>query len=176
MAGIGVIPEKTINYKLYIDGSAAQAALVDADLPEIKMMSDTISGAGIAGEIESPTLGHTSSLILGLNIRSLMGEDFLALAQKSYTLELKAGMQSTDQVNGVVKTGKLSVVAKGTPTGLTLGKLSVGKPTDSKAEFSLTYLKITYDGKEVLEIDKIAMIHKVNGTDYLADLRDAMGM
>lgn len=160
MAGIGVIPEKTINYKLFIDGSASQAALVDADLPEIKMMSDTISGAGIAGEIESPTLGHTSSLILGLNIRSLMGEDFLALAQKSYTLELKAGMQSTDQVNGVVKTGKLSV----------------GKPTDSKAEFSLTYLKITYDGKEVLEIDKIAMIHKVNGTDYLADLRDAMGM
>ena len=47
MAGIGVIPEKTINYKLYIDGSASQAALVDADLPEIKMMSDTISGAGM---------------------------------------------------------------------------------------------------------------------------------
>lgn len=176
MTGIGVIPEKTINYRLFIDGSASPTALVDVDLPEIKMMSETISGAGITGEIESPTLGHTSSLILGLNIRSLMGEDFLALAQKSYTLELKAGMQSTDHINGVIQTGKLSIVAKGTPTGLTLGKLSVGKPTDSKAEFSLTYLKITYDGKEILEIDKLAMIHKVNGTDYLADLRDALGI
>ena len=172
----GVIPEKAINYKLYTNGSASLAALVDVDLPEIKYMTETISGAGIAGEIESPTLGHTSSLILGLNIRSLIDEDFTMLEQRSYSLEIKAGMQSNDQVNGKLLVGKLSIMAKGVPTGLTLGKLSVGKPTDSKREFSLTYLKVEYDGKKLLEIDKINMIFEVNGSDVLAEVRAALGM
>lgn len=37
-------------------------------------------------------------------------------------------------------------------------------------------MKVEYDGEEVLEVDKINMIFKVRGTDYLTDLRAAMGM
>lgn len=59
---------------------------------------------------------------------------------------------------------------------MSLGKVSVGKATDSKKEFAVDYLKVEYDGEEVLEIDKLNMICKIKGVDYLADLRAAMGM
>ena len=57
LTGPGIIPEKVVNYMLYVDGSKSETALVDADLPDIQFMSETISGAGIAGEIDSTTLG-----------------------------------------------------------------------------------------------------------------------
>lgn len=174
--GAGVIPEKAINYKLYVDGSSSLAAMVDVTLPNIEYLSETISGAGIAGEIDSLTLGHTSPMTLGINIRSLVGEDFKFLAQRSYTLEIKAAMQSNDQSKGKLLVGKLAIIAKGTPKNLNMGTLGVGKTTDSNKEFSLTYLKIELDGEVVLEIDKVNMIFIVNGEDMLAEVRAALGM
>ena len=139
-------------------------------------IAETISGAGIAGEIESITAGHTSPLTLGLNIRALIGEDFAVLEPRAYNLEIKAGIQSFDKTAGKVEYGKLSVLARGIPKTMSLGKVAVGKTTDSKKEFAVDYLKVEYDGKEVLEIDKLNMICKINGVDYLADLRAAIGM
>lgn len=172
----GKIPEKIINYKLYVDGQASPSAMVDVDLPDIKYMSESLEGAGIAGVIDSPTLGHTDSLTLGLNIRTFISDDFKLLKQKAYTLELKAANQSYDQSNGKITVGSISIMAKGIPTGFTLGKLAVGKPSDSKREFSLTYLKIECDGKKVLEIDKVNMINDIDGEDMLAEVRAAIGM
>ena len=163
-----LIPEKLSNYMLYTDGSRTQTALVDVDLPELQFMAETISGAGIAGEIESITAGHTSPLTLG--------EDFTLLQPRAYNLEIKAGIQSLDKTAGKIEQGRLSVFARGIPKTMSLGKVSVGKAMDSKKEFAVDYLKIEYDGKEVLEIDKLNMICKINGVDYLADIKAAMGM
>ena len=176
LTGPGIIPEKVVNYLLYVDGSKSETALVDADLPDIQFMSETISGAGIAGEIDSTTLGHLQAMTMGLNFRTLIDENYNMLEQRAYSLELKAGLQSSDQSNGKLAIGKYRIMVKGYPKGFTQGKMSVGKPTDSKQEFSVNYMKVEYDGKEVLEIDKTNMIFKVNGTDYLTEIRAAMGM
>ncbi|MBR8701160.1 hypothetical protein IX317_001842 [Fusobacterium sp. DD29] len=172
----GKIPEKLANYRVFVDGKMSEAAIVDVDLPEIKFMSENITGAGILGEIESVTTGHTSALTLTLNIRTLKDEDFTVLEPRAYNLELKAGIQSYNRTAGKIETGKYNVLVKGFPKGVTLGKAAVGKPTDSKREFTVNYIKIELDGKEVLEIDKFNMICKINGTDFLADLRAAIGM
>lgn len=172
----GQIPEKLANYLLYEDGKRNESAVVDVDLPDIQFLTENISGAGILGEIESVTAGHTGPLVTTINIRTVKDNDFILLEPRAYTLELKAGLQSYDQTAGKINYHKYSVLMKGVPKGIKLGKASVGKPTDSSREFAVNYLKIELDGKEMLEIDKINMIFKVNGTDLLADLRAAMGM
>ena len=139
-------------------------------------MSETISGAGIAGEIESTTTGHLQAMTLGLNFRTLVDKNYNMLEQRAYALELKAGLQSSNQSNGKLVNGKYRIMIKGYPKGFTQGKLSVGKPTDSKQEFSVNYMKVEYDGEEVFEVDKTNMIFKVKGTDYLTETRAAMGM
>lgn len=176
LTGPGIIPEKVVNYMLYADGSRSLTALVDVDLPDIQFMSETISGAGISGEIDSTTLGHLQAMTMGLNFRTLIDQNYHMLEQRAYNLEIKAGLQSTDQNSGKIIPGKYRIMVKGYPKGFTQGKIGVGKPTDSKQEFSVNYLKVEYDGEEVLEVDKINMIFKVKGTDYLTDTRAAMGM
>lgn len=174
--GTGQIPEKLINYKMYIDGAASESALVDVTLPTIEYMTETINGAGIAGEIESPTLGHTQAMNAELNLRAILGADFNLLEPRSYQMEFRAAQQSTVQSTGVIEAKKLSVVMKGTPLSHELGTLAVGAPTDSTKSFSITYLKIEYENKKVLEIDKINMIHEVNGKDYLQVVRNILGI
>lgn len=173
---IGIIPEKIINYRCFVDGEISPSALVDVDLPDIQYVSETISGAGIAGEIDSPTLGHFSTLEIGLNLRTLINKDFSLFSQKVYALEFRAATQSTDMVNGMINKGRLKVSARVVPKSMALGKLEVGKPSGSNQKFACHYLKVEVDGETVLEIDKINMIFNVNGTDLLAEVRDAMGM
>jgi P2 family phage contractile tail tube protein len=43
-------------------------------------------------------------------------------------------------------------------------------------QVALRYLKITIGGREVVEIDKVNMIRKVNGSDQLATIRQAIGV
>ena len=153
---IGLIPEKIINYRCFIDGEMSPTALVDVDLPDIQFMSETISGAGIAGEIDSPTLGHFSAFEIGMNFRTLIKDNFKMFSQKIYALEFRAATQSTDMSGGQINKGKLKVSTRVIPKSLALGKLE--------------------DNETVLEIDKINMIFNVNGEDLLAEVRDAIGM
>ena len=39
----------------------------------------------------------------------------------------------------------------------------------------MRYWKTWLNGKEVREVDPMNMIYKVNGVDYLADVRKALG-
>lgn len=173
---LGIIPEKIINYKCYVDGEASPTALVDVELPDIQFMSETINGAGIAGEIESPTLGHFQNFEIGLNFRTLIDKNFKMFSQKQYALEFRAATQSTDMNSGKITPGKLKVSTRVVPKSLGLGKLEVGKPTGSNQKFTCHYLKIEVDNEIVLEIDKINMIFNVDGEDLLAAVREALGM
>lgn len=64
------VPEKLINFRVYKD-STDYIGLADVTLPSLEAMTETVSGAGIAGEVDSPTLGHMGSMETVLNWRTL---------------------------------------------------------------------------------------------------------
>lgn len=51
MEGSNKVPERLINYRVYNESNAL-LGIATVDLPEIQAMSDTVSGAGIAGEVD----------------------------------------------------------------------------------------------------------------------------
>lgn len=63
------MPEKTISFEVY-SGSQLFMDIVDAELPNVEYMSETLSGAGIAGEIDSPTIGHTGNMSVKMKFRA----------------------------------------------------------------------------------------------------------
>ena len=69
MAG-NTIVEKLISFRVYNDARDC-IGIATVDLPEIQAMSDTVSGAGIAGEVDSPVLGHYQSMTMTLHWRSM---------------------------------------------------------------------------------------------------------
>ena len=52
------IPEKINDFNTYLDGNKMIGVAASVTLPEVKMKTSTVSGAGINGEIDSPTIGR----------------------------------------------------------------------------------------------------------------------
>lgn len=51
-----------------------------------------------------------------------------------------------------------------------------GEDTESKISVVCTYFRLTMDGKELVEIDTINMIEKVNGVDRIEQHRRNIGL
>lgn len=167
--------EKLINFRVYNEGQDL-LGIADVDLPSIESMTDTVKGAGIAGEVDSPTLGHYSPMSCTINWRTV-GKAALALAKpKAHQIELRGAVQVYDSANGTYETLAQKVVLKAVPKNINLGKLDVGTKQDSSNEFEITYIKIFIDGKESFELDKYNYICKIDGEDFLAGTREALGL
>lgn len=175
MASINPIPERTINYRVYDDANAV-IGIATVDLPDIEAMTDTVSGAGIAGEVDSPTLGHFGSMTLTINWRTITGDATKLNAQRVHALEFRSSQQINDAARGELKTQSVRIVTRCTPKNLSLGSLEVSAATDSSSEFEVSYIKIFIDGRETLEIDKYNFVFRVNGEDFLRPVRRDLGI
>lgn len=169
------IPEKLNNFSAFLNGNT-WLGVADVTLPNFESMTETLSGAGIAGEVDSPTLGHFSSMTTTINWRTVVQEALLLLGQKSHTIDFRGAQQTYNSSTGEYKMFGLRVSMKVMPKTGTLGSLTPASPTETSNEFEVTYIKIFIDGKEVLELDKFNFIFKVAGTDYLAPVRQLLGM
>lgn len=169
------IPEKVANFTCYLNGSNEIAGMVDATLPSIEHLTETISGAGIPGEIESITPGHTSPMSFSINFRSLVSKNISLIKPESYAFEIRGALQETNPATHKIEIKKLVISLRGYPKKIELGKLAVGKQTDTTGEFTCEYLKVEIDGKISTEIDKMNMVFNIDGKDMLAELRAALG-
>ncbi|MCM0759608.1 phage major tail tube protein [Sporomusa sphaeroides DSM 2875] len=168
------IPEKLINFRAYENGTNF-VGLVDAELPKLEAMTETVKGAGIAGEYDSPVIGHYQSMELSLSWRTPTPKSLSLAAPKVHQLDLRGAIQVHDAANGTYRAVPLRVTVNGIPKSTEPGKLEVGSPTDSSNTLEVTYYKVWYDGKEYIEIDKLNFICKIDGVDYLAAVRLALG-
>ena len=68
--GSNMIPERLIGFRVYNDSNDL-LGIANVTMPTIEAMFDTVSGAGIAGEVETPVLGHYGSMTTTLNWRTI---------------------------------------------------------------------------------------------------------
>ena len=177
MASYNVIRANLINYEVYdeTEGSERLLGTASVDLPELEFLSADLKGAGIAGEVGFPIIGHTNNLTCTLHWMS-MHNDFTKLsAPGSHIVTLRGALQQYDAGTGKIEVSAVKITFRSLPSKATLGKFEPGEQTESENEFSINYLKITVDGEELIEIDKLNYVYRVNGEDYLADTREAVG-
>ncbi len=61
------------------------------------------------------------------------------------------------------------------PKSHNVGTIAPAKPSDGSGEYSVRYWATWLDGVKVREIDPLNSIYMVNGVDYLAPVRRALG-
>jgi len=173
--GNNLVPERTINYRVYNDGND-YLGTAEVELPELEGMTDTVSGAGIAGEVDSPVLGHYASMTLSLTWRTITEYAMELCKPKAHKLECRSSQQVYDASTGEYKTVPVRVVTRATPKNTSLGTLAPSSATDTEQEFEITYLKVVINNKTTVEIDKYNNIAKFGDTDYLASVRADLGL
>lgn len=169
--GVNPIPEKVVNFNVYDEGNKLVGVSGEITLPNLEAMSETISGAGIAGEYESPTPGHFGSISMEIPFRVLYDSSFDLMEPTGRNIVLRASQQSYDVAGGKIEYRALKITIKTLPKGIDLGKLGVGKMTETKNTVEVLYIKVEENGKTLLELDKLNFVFKVNGKDVLSKVR-----
>lgn len=175
MAGSNVIPELTTNFMVYGEDNAF-LGVANVELPEIAPMTTTVSGAGIAGEVEVPVLSHFGSMSVKLQWRQVTPEVARLAKPTSHELVLRAALQSRDATTLQTVTKSLRIALRSMPKSISLGTLEAGATTDTETELEVAYFKMEIDGKEMVEIDKFNFKASFEGDNTLDEVKQALGM
>ena len=169
------IPQFLTNFRLYSSGTVLMGVEADITLPNFENITETISGAGILGEFESPVPGAFKSLEIEVGFRVLMQDLFNLAAQAgASSLTFRGSQQINDiQSGGVINQG-VRIETRGSVKSLDGGKASVGKATDSKFKQEILFIAIYLDEVEVFYLDKLNFIFRINGEDQLAGILQNM--
>lgn len=168
------IDQSTINFAVYEDANEF-CGLAKITLPDISYITQSISGAGIAGNIDAVIMGHIDAMNLGINYRTTTMAALKLLEPRRHNIDLRAAQQVEDTVVGRLQTQKIKHVLVVEPKKYTGGTIAPASPTDASGEFAVRSWACFIDGKKKLDIDPMNMKCEINGVDYLADTRKALG-
>lgn len=166
--------QSVINFAVYED-STEFVGLAKVTLPDVTALTQSISGAGIAGNIESVLLGHYEAMTLGLSFRNTTKQVIRLAEPRRHNIDLRIAQQDENTVKGAVEVRNVKHVFTVIPKSTKGGTVAPASPTDGSGEYAVRYWANYIDGKKVLEIDPLNFICYINGVDYLADVRKALG-
>lgn len=166
--------QSTINFAIYEDGKEF-LGMAKVTLPDLTALTQSVSGAGIGGNMDAIIIGHYDAMTLGLNFRTTT-EASISLAQpRRHNLDLRVAQQDYDTVGGALTVRKVKHVFVVVPKSTKGGTVAPASPTDGSGEYAVYYWAAYIDGKKKLEIDQANLICLIDGVDYLAEVRKALG-
>lgn len=166
--------EGVISFSVYED-SVEYVGMAKASLPDLTALTQTISGAGIAGNVEAVILGHFDAMTLGLNFRTTTEQAIKLSEPRRHTIDLRVVQQVEDTVAGAIEYQSVKHVFVVIPKKDAGGSIAPASPTDGSGEYAVRYWATSIDGKKKREIDPLNYICFVDGVDYLAGVRKALG-
>jgi hypothetical protein len=170
----GRVNQSVINFHVY-ENATEYYGMAEVGLPEVSTLTTDVKGAGISGTFEGVVLGHVEAMTLTLNFRTPTKDSYKLLEPYDHQIELRVALQDKDPTAGkqVVRAMKHVFVCQ--PKKFNPGGVSPATPADASGEYAVTYWATFINGEKVLEIDIMNFIYFVNGTDYLAEVRKALG-
>ncbi|KJD45982.1 phage major tail tube protein [Paenibacillus terrae] len=168
------ISQRTIQYEAYRNGSQ-YLGTTTVDMPEIALLAEDVTGGGINGTVNTPTMAQFDALSTTLNFRTHEESYYDLFAQEIHAIDLRAAIQIQNRLTGQLDVVPYKFSFRGVPKNMGLGSLEPGATSDNSVEFEVTYIKITLNGVVKMELDKYNSVCVINGVDYYAKIRQALG-
>lgn len=168
------IDQGVINFDVYEDG-VEYFGMAKVTLPKIANLTNTISGAGIGGNVEVVTRGLVDTMSMKLEFRSMTAMAINLAKPGPHLLELRVAQQTEENTTLQQEVAGLKYVATISPKGLDLGTLAPNSTADVSGEYSCSSIMGYYEGELWLNIDPYNNLYVIKGVDYSADVRKALG-
>lgn len=165
----------TINYKVY-EGKTNFCGIADITLPTLSFLTQTLNGVGISGNVDAVLIGQMDAMEMDINFNNTTTDTIKLATPVRHSIEAHAALQLEDGTTGeeVIQHVKHVLVAiPKSMSGGTLARASTGSPS---GKYAVRYWAMYVDGVKQLELDPVNSVCYINGTDYLAPVRKAMGM
>ncbi|MGY2155755.1 phage major tail tube protein [Pseudomonas tolaasii] len=169
------MPRKLKNLNLFNDGNSYLGLVKSLTLPSLGRKMEAYRGGGMNGPVKAD-LGMSDDGIQfewktgGLDLISL--RQFGAVNASSVALRFSGPYQQDD----TGETSNVEVVVRGRHETIEMGEGKAGEDTEHSMKTTCSYYKLTVDGEEIIEIDLLNFVEKVNGVDMLEKHRTAMGI
>ena len=169
------MPRKLKNLNLFNDGNSYLGLVKSLTLPALGRKMEAYRGGGMNGPVKSD-LGLSDDGIQfewktgGLDLISL--RQFGAVNASSVALRFSGPYQQDD----TGETSNVEVVVRGRHETIEMGDAQPGEDTEHSMTTTCSYYKLTVDGEEIIEIDLLNFVEKVNGVDMLEKHRTGMGI
>ncbi|CBJ43015.1 phage major tail tube protein [Ralstonia solanacearum] len=162
------------NANIYVNGSSMLGRAEEVKLPDISAIMQEHKAVGMVGKIELPSgfdklEGEIKWNSLYKDVAKTVANPF-----KAVQLQCRSSIEtygSQGRLQEVKLVTFLTVMFKKNP----LGMFKQHENAEFGSAFGATYIKQVIDGEEVLELDYMANIFRVNGEDMLADYRSNIG-
>ena len=166
--------QANINFSVYEDGTEYYG-MASADMPTLANLVQAINGAGIGGNIEAIIKGHTEAMTLKLNFRTTTPQSVKLSEMRRHTIDLRVAQQHEDPVSNSINAVAEKHVMVVIPKNHAVGSIAPASPSNGSGEYAVRYWATWIEGRKVREIDPMNFIYMVDGVDYLADVRKALG-
>ena len=128
---------------------------VKLTLPELKWKTDTMTGAGIGGDIDVPLYGLAEAMSCQIDLRSV----------STHKIEARFNRNVMKSDGSVIKAGT-KVFMTGFSAGLSAGSVQRGSAMEGNASLSVYRYRWVEDGQELFLVDQVSQKVKVKGRDY----------
>lgn len=161
------IPDKVVKFNLYSNGMKL-GTTGKVDTPEFKMKTSTMSGAGVSGEIDSPTPGQWEATEHEIPF-ALMDADMAYLLQQGMNVNVtyRGAMQVALRSGGYAMK-QIRIVEGGMVKGFKGGSFENGSQMESSVTIEVVRYKMECAKEELIAVDKLNDIYRINGKDMLA--------
>lgn len=163
-----------INYTMY-ENSSEYVGLAQVTLPSMQLLTQNVRGAGIAGEIETVLIGQMQAMEIQIQMLTLTKQGIDLAEQRVHTWEFREAQQRVNGQSGDHEVEAVKHVIKAFPKQMDGGTLSPQSTSSPNINAAVYYWAEYRDGVKVLELDPLNYICYINGTDYLAQVRRALG-
>jgi P2 family phage contractile tail tube protein len=169
------MPRKLKNLNLFNDANSYVGVVKSVVLPPLGRKMEAYRGGGMNGPVKAD-LGFSDDGIQfewktgGLDLISL--RQFGAVNASGIALRFAGSFQQDD-------TGDVSaveVVLRGRHETIEMGDHEPGEDTEHSVTTTCSYYKLIVDSEDIIEIDLLNFIEKVNGVDLLEKQRAALGL
>lgn len=167
-------PEAYIDFSVYED-SKDLLGVAKVTLPDINYITQSISGAGIAGNVEAVLQGMVDVMSLGMEFRSATGAAVSLLKPVKHNIDLRVAEQNWDTVRAAagIDADKFALVI--IPKSSKFGSVAPASGADASGEYAVYYYAGYKNGVKLWEIDPWNYICNIGGVDYLAAVKAALG-
>lgn len=169
------LPRKLKHLNIFVDGDNWIGVAEEFTPAKLSMKTEEYRGGGMPGSVEI-NMGLDGG---ALNTEFTFGGYEAALLKKMHAAKIDAvlvrfaGSFQRDDTGEVVP---VEIVQRGRIKEIDSGNMKTGDNTQMKVSMLNTYYKVIVNGEELVEIDIVNMIHKVNGVDMMEAHRKAIGL
>ena len=163
-----------INLELYED-SVNLLGVAKVKLPDITFPCVTISGAGMMGNMEVPLYGMVDAMSTTITWLTPHQDAVKLMSPKKHQLDMRVVEEywDTEETDVDLWPDKYVMIVR--PKTLGVGDVAPMAAANTSGEYAIYYYAAYRDGKQLWEIDKRNMKCVIDGVDYMADVRKALG-